>query len=112
VLIADAGNDRIIEVTPEGRIVWQFPDPAAPPPPVPFRYPDDAFFTPDGRRIIANHEDTHFISLIDYRSRRIVWTYGTPAVRAPARISSTRPTTLTCCPTAGSWSPTSRIAGS
>jgi DNA-binding beta-propeller fold protein YncE len=45
---------------------------------VPFRYPDDAFFTPDGHRIIASHEDTHFISLIDYRSRRIVWTYGTP----------------------------------
>jgi hypothetical protein len=56
VLIADAGNDRIIEVAQESCIVWQFPNQAAPSPPAAVRYLDDAFFAPDGRRTIANQE--------------------------------------------------------
>lgn len=78
ILIADAGNDRIIEVTPDKRIVWEFPRPGDLRPGQAFHDPDDAFYTPGGRTIITNEEDNHTITIIDYRTRHIVWQYGHP----------------------------------
>jgi hypothetical protein len=78
ILIADAGNNRIIEVTPEKRVVWEFPRPGDLAPGESFYYPDDAFFTPGGRTIITNEEENHAISIIDYASHKIVWRYGHP----------------------------------
>ena len=78
ILIADAGNNRIIEVTPDKRIVWEFPRPGDLAPGQSFVDPDDAFYTPGGRTIITNEEDNHTIALIDYKTRRIVWEYGHP----------------------------------
>ena len=51
VLIADEGNDRIVLVDPEGRILWTFPEPGDLRPGESFRSPDDAFYTPDGKHI-------------------------------------------------------------
>ncbi|HET7264567.1 MAG TPA: PQQ-binding-like beta-propeller repeat protein [bacterium] len=76
VLIADADNDRIIEVTPDKRIVWEFPRPGDLAPGQTFLGPDDAFYTPGGRTIITNQEENHTIAIIDYATRRIVWEYG------------------------------------
>lgn len=78
VLIADAGNNRIIEVTPDKRVVWEFPRPGDLSPGLSFVDPDDAFYTPGGRTIITNEEDNHTITVIDYATRRIVWQYGHP----------------------------------
>lgn len=78
ILIADAGNNRLIEVTPEKRIVWEFPRPGDLAPGQTFKDPDDAFYTPGGRMIITNEEDNHTIALIDYRTHKIVWQYGHP----------------------------------
>jgi DNA-binding beta-propeller fold protein YncE len=78
VLIADAGNNRVIEVTPDHRMVWEFPRPGDLRPEESFVDPDDAFYTPGGRTIITNEEDNHTIALIDYRSHKIVWEYGHP----------------------------------
>ena len=75
LLIADHMNNRLIIVDPNGRIVWAFAG-ARPGPGLPV--PDDAFFTPDGRRILVTQEDDQTISLVDVASRRVVWTYGTP----------------------------------
>lgn len=78
VLIADKHNDRLIVVDSYGRIRWQFPNRGDLAPRQTFKSPDDAFFTPDGRHIIATQEDDAVISLIDIATHRIVYRYGTP----------------------------------
>src|SRR5579884_2078889 len=74
VLIADRSNDRLLVVDPRGRIVWQFPRPGDH---RTLPLPDDAFFSPDGRRIVVTEEDVDAISLVDVAARKIVWRYGT-----------------------------------
>jgi|GEM_PF-1942922 len=74
VLIADRGNNRIIEVTPDKKIVWEYD----------FNLPkkglgaDDAFFTDNGAHVVVNLEEYHVIELIDYQTKQVVWSYGTP----------------------------------
>ena len=77
VLIADRSNNRLLVVDPRGRIVWRFPRPGGGSLPL----PDDAFFSPDGRKIVATEEDVDAVSVIDVASHRVVWRYG--AVGAP-----------------------------
>jgi outer membrane protein assembly factor BamB len=73
ILIADRSNNRLLVVDPRGRIVWEFPRPgdgrSLP-------LPDDAFFSPDGRHIVATEEDIDAVSMIDIASHRVVWRYG------------------------------------
>jgi hypothetical protein len=77
VLIADRGNNRIIEVTPDKRIVWEYH----------FNLPkmglgaDDAFFTDNGKSIIVNMEEYQVLQLIDYASKKVIWDYGVPGKR-------------------------------
>ena len=80
VLIADHLNNRLLVVEPNGRIVWTFPRPGELRGGQTFEVPDDAFFTPDGRFILATQEEDFVISLISLATRRIVWRYGTPGV--------------------------------
>ncbi len=90
VLIADEDNNRLLMVDPQGRITWQFPQPGDLRPGEQFRLPDDAFFTPDGKQIIATEEEFSVISLIDIASRRIVWRYGGPGMpgSGPNQVSN------------------------
>jgi hypothetical protein len=78
VLIADRDNNRLIEVSPQGRVIWHFPAPGDLASGQTFQVPDDAFFSPDGRRVIATQEDDQAISVIDPASGRIVYRYGHP----------------------------------
>jgi len=78
VLIADHKNNRLLIVDPQGRIRWQFPQPGDLAKGQTFPVPDDAFFTPDGKQIVATEEDASVISVIDITSRRIVYRYGVP----------------------------------
>ncbi|MGH9055295.1 MAG: hypothetical protein ACRDYY_05430, partial [Acidimicrobiales bacterium] len=78
VLIADHLNNRLLVVDPNGTIAWEFPRPGDLAPGQSFKVPDDAFFTPDGRDIIATQEDDFVISEISVAQHRIVWRYGTP----------------------------------
>jgi DNA-binding beta-propeller fold protein YncE len=78
VLIADRDNNRLIEVSPQGKVIWRFPAAGDLGPGQSFRVPDDAFFSPDGRRVIATQEDDQAISVIDPASARIVYRYGHP----------------------------------
>lgn len=78
VLIADHKNNRLLIVDPQGRIRWQFPQPGDLAKGQTFPVPDDAFFTPDGKQIVATEEDASVISVIDVASRRIVYRYGVP----------------------------------
>jgi hypothetical protein len=80
VLIADRDNNRLLEVSPTGQVLWRFPAPAGLPRGETFNMPDDAFFSPDGRQVIATQEDDFVISVIDVASGRIVYRYGHPGV--------------------------------
>ncbi len=80
ILIADRNNNRLIVVNPQGEIVWEFPQPGDLAPGQTFQIPDDAFFTPDGKYIIATEENDFVISVIDVATHRIVYRYGTPGV--------------------------------
>jgi DNA-binding beta-propeller fold protein YncE len=80
LLIADRGNNRLVVVDPQGRVVWQWPQAGDLAPGQSFRVPDDAFFAPDGRHIIVTQEDDFVVTEIDIATRKIVWRYGQPGV--------------------------------
>jgi DNA-binding beta-propeller fold protein YncE len=80
ILIADKLNNRLIIVDPEGHIRWVWPRPGDLAPGQSFLIPDDAFFSPDGRYIIATQEDDFVITVIDIASGKIAWRYGHPGV--------------------------------
>jgi hypothetical protein len=80
VLIADHLNNRLVIVDPQGRVRWQFPEPGDLSRGQTFKVPDDAFFSPDGKYIIATQEDDFVISVIDVATHKIVYRYGTPGV--------------------------------
>ena len=91
VLIADRGNDRLVVVDPQGRVRWEFPRPGDLADGQTFRVPDDAFFTPDGRQIVATEEDVDAVSIIDVATHRIVWRYGTPGTHGSGRTQLWHP---------------------
>lgn len=74
VLIADRGNNRLIEVTPAKKIVWQYQFNL----PRPGLGADDSFFADGGKTIIVNLEEYHVLELIDYRTKQVTWSYGVP----------------------------------
>jgi N-acetylneuraminic acid mutarotase len=80
VLIADHRNNRLLIVDPLGHIRWEFPRPGDLAPGQTFLEPDDAFFSPDGRYIIATQEDDYVISVISVATSKIVYRYGMPGV--------------------------------
>ncbi len=73
ILVADSHNNRILLVTPQKRIVWQFPSPGQP---SPLTDDDDVFFGPRFDEIITNEEGHNVIAIINFKSRKVVWTYG------------------------------------
>jgi DNA-binding beta-propeller fold protein YncE len=80
VLIADHQNNRLLIVDPQGRVRWEFPRPGDLAHGQSFLAPDDAFFSPDGRYIIATQEDDYVITVVDVATSRIVYRYGTAGV--------------------------------
>ncbi|MGH3473134.1 MAG: hypothetical protein ACRDPG_13950 [Nocardioidaceae bacterium] len=85
LLIADKLNNRLIIVDPRGRIRWRFPGKGGLRSGQPFLIPDDAFFTPDGRHIIATEEDDFVIRVIDVVRQAIIYHYGKPGVSGDGR---------------------------
>jgi hypothetical protein len=78
LLIADEGNNRLVEINASGNVVWEFPRPGDLASGQTFKVPDDAFFTADGKQIVATEEDNFVVSVISVALHRIVWRYGTP----------------------------------
>jgi DNA-binding beta-propeller fold protein YncE len=72
IIIADRGNNRIIEVTPDKQIVWEFFFPTR----KAKHGADDAFFSPDESEITVSLGLDHQILVIDYAKRKITWEYG------------------------------------
>jgi DNA-binding beta-propeller fold protein YncE len=80
IVIADRRNNRLIEVTPDKRIVWEFPSPDL----KIYRGNEDVNFSPDGRRLAVSEEDNYDIHIVDYQARTLAWTYGAPDVKGSA----------------------------
>jgi len=74
VVMADRRNNRLIEITPDKRVVWEFPSPNL----NVYRGNEDVNFSADGRQLAVSEEDNFDIHLVDYDKRELVWTYGTP----------------------------------
>jgi hypothetical protein len=89
-LVADRNNNRLLIVSPTGKIVWRFPHPGDIRRGQSFRDPDDAFFAPGYRRLVTNEEFNDALAQIDLRTRRIVWSYGRAGVAgsAPGELSN------------------------
>ncbi len=80
VLVADEDNNRLVEISPAGQVLWLFPRPGDLASGQTFELPDDAFFSPDGTQIIATQEENFAVTLIDVATHKIVWRYGEPGV--------------------------------
>ena len=80
VLVADENNNQLVELSPAGQVLWQFPRAGDLAPGQTFERPDDAFFSPDGTQIIATQEEDFAVTLIDVATHKIVWRYGLPGV--------------------------------
>lgn len=78
LMIADRGNNRIIVVNAQKKILWEFPSKAHPAPPGGFYFPDDAFFIHHGTGIISNEEQNERIVQLAYPSGKLLWSYGHP----------------------------------
>jgi hypothetical protein len=91
ILIADNWNNRLLIIDPHGRIRWQFPRPGDLQRGQSFLLPDDAFFSPDGKYIVATEEEDSVISVIDIAAHRIAYRYGTPGVPGSANNQVANP---------------------
>jgi DNA-binding beta-propeller fold protein YncE len=77
IIIADRRNNRLIEVAPDKRIVWEFPSPNL----KVYRGNEDVNFSADGKQLAVSEEDNFDLHIVDYETRAITWTYGVPDVR-------------------------------
>lgn len=80
IVIADRRNNRLIEIAPDKRIVWELPSPNL----VLYRGNEDVNFSEDGKRLAVSEEDNYDVHIVDYESRTITWTYGVPDHRGAA----------------------------
>ncbi len=74
IVIADRRNNRLIEITPDKRVVWEFPSPNL----TVYSGNEDVNFSEDGRRLAVSEEDNYDVHIVDYDKRELVWTYGVP----------------------------------
>ena len=93
VLIADRDNNRLIEVSPTGRLIWAFPRPGDLARGQTFTLPDDVFFSSSRQQAMVTQEDDFVISVIALATTGSSTATAIPACLAPVRATSTTPTT-------------------
>ena len=81
LLIADRGNDRMLLVDPQHRVLWRFPTARDLARGIHLNFNDDGFVEPGGKAIVSNEEEAHTIVSINIRTHARVHLYGTPGVR-------------------------------
>ncbi|BCZ88052.1 hypothetical protein [Thermus thermophilus] len=72
LVVADAGNHRLVELSGEGRLVRVVPLPS------PFRYTDDVFLGPGGKVAYITDPEVDAVAAVAYPEGRLLWVYGTP----------------------------------
>jgi hypothetical protein len=81
LLIADRGNDRMLLVDPQHRVLWYFPNARDLAKGVHLNFDDDTFVEPGGKAIVSNEEEAHTIVSVNIKTHARVHLYGTPGVR-------------------------------
>lgn len=81
LLIADRGNDRMLLVDAQHRVLWSFPNARDIARGVHLNFNDDGFVEPGGKAIVSNEEEAHTIVSVNIRTHARVHLYGTPGVR-------------------------------
>ena len=74
IVIADRRNNRLIEIAPNKKIIWEFPSPSI----KAYRGNEDVNFSPDGKQLAVSEEDNFDIHIVDYEQKTLAWTYGVP----------------------------------
>ncbi|HEY4427171.1 MAG TPA: hypothetical protein VGN08_03115 [Solirubrobacteraceae bacterium] len=77
LMIADRGNNRILVVDPQKRIVFRYPEPGDH---GKLFYDDDTFIEPGGASIISNEEDNHAIVQVNLADRSQTVLFGHPGL--------------------------------
>jgi hypothetical protein len=77
VLIADRGNNRLLLVSPDKQILWEYDFPHLPR----NAGADDSFFADNGKSIVVNLEHWQVVQIIDIATKQVTWSYGTPGKR-------------------------------
>jgi hypothetical protein len=80
LLIADRGNNRMLLVGSDKRILWQYPRPGVTPR-MPFYFDDDTFFGAQYTQIISQQEEQQTIQMISFPQGISWWHYGHVNVR-------------------------------
>ncbi len=74
IIVADRRNNRLIEIAPDKRIVWEMPSPSL----AFYRGNEDVNFSSDGMRLAVSEEDNYDLHIVDYETRSVTWTWGIP----------------------------------
>jgi DNA-binding beta-propeller fold protein YncE len=77
IIVADRRNNRLIEIAPDKRIVWEFPSPSL----AYYRGNEDVNFSADGKLLAVSEEDNFDLHIVDYEKRVVTWTFGVPDTR-------------------------------
>ena len=72
VLIADRGNNRLVLVSPDKAILWEYDFAGLPR----STGADDAFFADGGKSVIVNLEHQQVVQIIDIATKTVTWQYG------------------------------------
>jgi DNA-binding beta-propeller fold protein YncE len=74
VLIADRRNNRLIEIAPNKKVLWEFASPSL----GMYRGNEDVNFSSDGKLLAVSEEDNFDVHIVDFEAKQITWTYGIP----------------------------------
>ncbi|MBP6337393.1 MAG: PQQ-binding-like beta-propeller repeat protein [Vitreoscilla sp.] len=74
IMIADRRNNRLIEIAPDKRILWEFPSPDL----SYYRGNEDVNFSADGMQLAVSEEDNFDIHIVDIEKKAVTWTWGIP----------------------------------
>jgi DNA-binding beta-propeller fold protein YncE len=74
IMIADRRNNRLIEIAPDKRIVWEFPSPNL----AYYRGNEDVNFSADGKLLAVSEEDNFDLHIVDIEQKAVTWTWGIP----------------------------------
>jgi hypothetical protein len=78
ILIADRGNNRVLVVDPQGRVVFLYPTPEDLSKGRRLVYNDDTFVVPGGQALIANEEDNHAVVRMNLADHSLQVLFGHP----------------------------------
>jgi len=71
LLIADRGNDRMLLVDPQHRVLWRFPTARDLARGTRVYFNDDGFVEPGGKAIVANEEESHTIISVNIKTHAV-----------------------------------------